>query len=531
MSQALHIFKKDVRHLRFEIAIAIAVAGLFAFIETKHALWPVDIVNSATPTVYLALLLLPVAWWMLIGRVIHDEALPGDRQFWITRPYSWRSLLSAKLLFILTFINLPMLIAQAVIVHAYGFSLVSEFPGLLWSQVLLTIVFVLPVLAMSALTDGFVQLIAGILAPCVIALALAGLSFNFKPQLILIGFAGVSSNGHEWVRSYLIFLIIIAAASAILFWQYSRRRTTVARSIAAAAWVLVVMAFYLVSWSASFKIDSALTRAQVDLSATRLIPDLADKKAHITFRQGGEEVTAFVPFRLVGLPLGVNAKVESWSASFQAPDGTKWNSDGFSWADPDGPDQQFSMRSGFYGGSYLTRNDVPVRVHGTLFLAVLGNLRTTQVPFGEHSVPVPKVGLCSATEDVNHQNYFVICNSAFRLPAVQVSYRFVRPGADEPKDTNSFPTGVQLVFPRLMRAGQLTVSPFMRPGQFSLSPFPAELSISPVSQDFRQSWVPTPWDHAVVETAEPVGHIQLDFDVNLGRATMYRSNNNEKIRP
>ena len=127
MGQAIHIFKKDVRHLRFEIAIAITVAALFAFIETKHALWPVDAVYSDTPASYLALLLLPVAWWTLIGRAIHDEALPGDRQFWITRPYSWRSLLGAKLLFIFAFINLPMLVAQMVIVHAYGFSLGAEF--------------------------------------------------------------------------------------------------------------------------------------------------------------------------------------------------------------------------------------------------------------------------------------------------------------------------------------------------------------------------------------------------------------------
>ncbi len=188
MSQALHIFKKDVRHLRFEIAIAITVTALFAFIETKHALWPVDAVYSRTPASYLALLLLPVAWWMLIGRAIHDEALPGDRQFWITRPYSWRSLLSAKILFILAFINLPMLIAQLVILRAYGFSIGAELPGLLVESGPAHNCFHIANLAMSALTTGFVQLIAGVLTPCVIALALAGLSFNFKPQFILSWF-------------------------------------------------------------------------------------------------------------------------------------------------------------------------------------------------------------------------------------------------------------------------------------------------------------------------------------------------------
>jgi len=512
MSQTLHIFKKDVRHLRFEIAIAVTVAALFAFIETKHALRPVDIANSSTPASYLALLLLPVTWWMLIGRTIHDEALPGDRQFWITRPYSWRSLLSAKLIFILAFINLPMLIAQAVIVHAYGFSFAVELPGLLWSQVLLTIIFVLPILAMSALTNSFVQLIAGILTPCVIALALAGLSFNFRPQFILIGVAGGLGllNGHEWVRSYLIFLIITVAAAAILFWQYSRRRTIMARGFAVAAWILVAMMFYLISWPAIYRIDSALSRTHVDLSSAHLVSDLGAKGMPIAFRQGADYVGVQIPLQLKGLPAGTSARIENLSETFQVPDGTTWKSDNFSWENPKGPDQQFFVQTGFYGAAYLQRNDVPVKVHGTLYMTVFGNPHTTQVPFGERSVPVPQVGLCSATENPDRQNYYsVICNSAFRSPAVLVSYRFVQSNGDSSTE----------------------IDPLAGRRQLSFFPFPADLRISPVSHDFKMSYSIVPWDHAIVQTLEPLGHIQLDFDVDAGRARMHRSDNNEKIRP
>jgi hypothetical protein len=492
MSQALHIFKKDVRHLRFDIAIAIAVTGLFAFIETKHALWPVDAVYSTTSAQYLALLLLPVAWWMLIGRAIHDEALPGDRQFWITRPYSWRSLLSAKLLFILAFINLPMLIAQVVILRAYGFSIGAELPGLLWNQVLLTIVFILPVLAMSALTTGFVQLIAGILTPSVIALALASISFNFRPQFILFGFAGGFSIGHAWVKSYLIFLIISIAGSAILFWQYSRRGSTVARCFAATAWILVAMVFYLISWPASFRIDSGLSRNQVDLSSMRLLSDFGTKSPRVPIRQGADYVGVHIPFQIVGLPAGTTARIENVSANFQTPDGTTWKPEGFSWQNPAGPDQQFFVQSGFFGGSYLQRNDVSVKVRGSIYLTVFGNPRTTRLSFGERSVPVPEVGLCSATENVNSRRYYVVCSSAFRSPGVLVSYQFVQVDGDTSKDIN----------------------PLLGRGQTSFSPFPGDLRISPVSQEFRSSWVSVPFDHAVVETLEPLGHIRLDFEMN-----------------
>src|SRR5256885_7745806 len=172
MRQALHIFKKDVRHLWFEIAVAITVVGAFTFTGARRALWLVDPATNRTAAWTLVMILLPLAWWTLIARVIHDEALPGDSQFWITRPYSWKSLLGAKALFILAFINLPMLIADVVILRAYGLRpLGAELPGLLWSQVLLAIVFVLPIAALSTLTAGFVWRQFGNPAPCGIALA------------------------------------------------------------------------------------------------------------------------------------------------------------------------------------------------------------------------------------------------------------------------------------------------------------------------------------------------------------------------
>src|SRR5258707_5352059 len=138
MVQALYIIKKDVRPVWFGIAGGIAIVGAFPFRGGRRALWFVDRGTNRIAAWTLVMILLPLAWWTLIARVIHDEALPGDSQFWITRPYSWKSLLGAKALFILAFINLPMLLADGVIVRAYGLPLGAELPGLLWSQVLLT---------------------------------------------------------------------------------------------------------------------------------------------------------------------------------------------------------------------------------------------------------------------------------------------------------------------------------------------------------------------------------------------------------
>ncbi len=542
MGQAIHIFKKDVRHLRFEIVIAVAVAALFAFIETKHALSPVDAVYSNTSASYLALILLPIIWWTLIGRVIHDEALPGDRQFWITRPYSWRSLLSAKILFILAFVNLPMLIAQAVIIHAYGFSIGSELVGLLWSQVLLTIVFVLPIIAMSALTTGFVQLIAGILTPCVIALISSvvgpgrGIMLSGFPSGLAVlrlgralGVSTVSAGGYGWVQPYFVYLLIAVGGLTIILWQFRRRGTAVGRCFAGATVILLIAGFPWISWPTAFKIQSSLAKTRVDLTSAHLVYDLRNERPPVAFRQGGENVRVHIPLQWMGIPSGASAQIEHLSMSFTVPDGTKWTSEGSSWIDPKEPNQPFFVNSSFDGGAYLTRNDVPVKVHGTLYLTIFGNPHTTQVPFGGHFVPVAQVGLCSATESYIESSppphYLVICNSAFRSPEGLMAYRFAQSDQDAADNFKSLPI------------------PQRQP---SFSPFPAELRISPVSHEagsYMELYLHPAsqesaelndlrtWDHAVIQTVEPLGHIRLDFDLDAGRATMYRSNNNEKIRP
>src|SRR5689334_12368053 len=139
MRQALHIFLKDTHHLRLEILLVAASAALLAW---------------ANPA-WIEFLLLPAAGY-LIARVVHAEAIPGNRQFWITRPYHRQSLLAAKMLFVLAFVNLPILLAQWCIVIRGGFPFHSYWPGLLWSQVLLTAVITLPVSALAALTSGIV---------------------------------------------------------------------------------------------------------------------------------------------------------------------------------------------------------------------------------------------------------------------------------------------------------------------------------------------------------------------------------------
>ncbi len=139
MSQTIHILKKDIRHLRLEIGVVfvmgIAVAGI-------------------PPNALSLGLLMAVAGAYLIVRVVQAEPIPGDTQFWITRPYRWTSLLAAKLSFIVLFVNLPVFGAQLVVFVRDGFSLIPNLTGLVWGFLLAFLGVAVPVAALSALTPA-----------------------------------------------------------------------------------------------------------------------------------------------------------------------------------------------------------------------------------------------------------------------------------------------------------------------------------------------------------------------------------------
>ena len=488
MRQALHIFKKDVRHLWFEIAVVITVVAAFTFTGARRAQWLADPVTNRIAAWTLVLILLPLAWWTLIARVVHDEVLPGDSQFWITRPYSWKSLLGAKGLFILAFINLPMLLADGVIVRAYGLPLGIEMPGLLWSQVLLTIAFILPIAALSALTTGFVQLIFAVLTPCVITLGVAIVA----PEVVLGGFF----SGSDWVKTYYVFLLMSVAASGILVWQYSMRRTAAARSLAVAAGILAVLGMTLIPWPAAFRIQSWLSKQRVDQSLVRVDFDSGNRWLTRAVIEGGDRVRVELPLTITGLPAGMIAKPEGFSVDLQAPDGAMWQADQLPLRIASKMGQKFSLEATVDSAFYRRVKDEPLKVRGSVYMTLFGNRQTVRVPFGDRSVPVPRVGVCSASGGANGQRYFLICSSAFRFPPVLFSYSFKQSAKEAGQDVWSS-TG-----PR-------------RP--ISYSPFPAELGISPVSQDFTFSTVAVPLSEARVGTVEPLAHIRRNLEIDILR--------------
>ena len=480
MPQALHIFKKDVRHLWLEIAVALAVVAAFTFMGVRQARSPGAARGLAGG---MAAFLLPLAWWILIARVIHSEALPGDQQFWLTRPYAWKSLLGAKALFILVFVNLPMLVADAVIIRAHGFSLLAELPGFLWSQVLLMVVFVLPMAALSSVTTGFVQLLL-----TSVVLALAVWAWNIAAPGLSLGATWVAL---DWVKSYCAVVVTTIAALAILTWQYARRRTAATRSLAAAAGILVVLGPTLIPWTAAFAIQSRLSKQPVDQSAVHVGFDSGKKWAARALIGRDGNVWIHLPLQITGIPDGMETKFDGLIVTIEAPGGAVWRADREPWRYVGSTGQLLSLQTTVDGSFYRKVKDQPVILRGALYFTLYGNRRTASVPFQDRSFPVPGVGRCSAGRGADTQTYFFRCSSAFRW---QPDLVFIYVAGKD-------------------NWGGTSYSPLHA---ISYSPFPADLGISPVGvyERFGYAAFRGPESAVTVSTMEPLTHMARDFEIS-----------------
>ncbi len=214
MKLILHIFRKDLRHHWMEALISILLVSLYVWDQPRHwAIRPPQFRFAENILESLPVLIV-LSWVCLALRVVQSESLVGNRQFWITRPYQWRALLSAKLLFVFVFLNVPLLIGQLILLRLALFPLAPAIPGLLILHAGTFLMFAVPSIALGSITRGF-----GMASIAVIGLL-----------LYIIGVATVFSRVADSIFTPPILdnvqpLLCLAAAVVIIFIQYRYRRT------------------------------------------------------------------------------------------------------------------------------------------------------------------------------------------------------------------------------------------------------------------------------------------------------------------
>jgi hypothetical protein len=474
MQQAWHIFLKDVRRLRYELIVVLALTAAYTWLQGHWS--PLSSARNGRLNQTAGLLrnfLLPVAWWYLTSLAVYGEPLPGDRQFWVTRPYRWTSLLGAKLLLIVAFVSFPLLLADCVILPLQGFHAWAYPGGLLWHEVVIFAVLLLPMIALACITTSFAQVVLVVLAT-IVSIVTLGIVLSPVGDGVMIGF-GV---GGEWIEGSLVCLVLLSVALAIIILQYRARRTWVARAIFVVTVLLLLYGGRLLPWRTGLALESRLLQSRIDTSPITAVfaPGNGPPPTESPARQGTVRVS--LPVRLDGLPSGTTAVVdEMWGEL--VPTNSKPQETLLSFGE--------SLPDTVWHDTVVERSvferwkSTPLRVHLTIHLTVLGNPHIEHMPLAGGSYRVPGVGLCQF-DPRQPDRSAISCRAPFRQPAYVLA-QFDKYDKDIPK------------------AEQRT----------DYSPYPAEFGISPISD---YSWsVPTGATTVTFTTMKPLAHIRRELDI------------------
>ena len=239
----LRIFRKDARRLWPQCAVAAAMTALAAMNNVIHP-------NDHGMWQRFPQLLAPLAVWALAIAVVHEERLVGNNQYWLARPYSWKTLLAAKALFLAVFINVPVFIFQCMAVEMAGLSPLDWVSALLWRQVFFTIFFILPAVAMGAVTKNLGQVVIAAVAGYV------GLATGIS----LIGGQEPDWGNLGWMKECGAALVMLAGTAAVIAFQYARRRTTLAAALLGGVFVLSLAAIFTPVWGSAFGIQELFSK-------------------------------------------------------------------------------------------------------------------------------------------------------------------------------------------------------------------------------------------------------------------------------
>jgi hypothetical protein len=463
MQQAIHILKKDARYLYREILLIWILALAFVWIG------------------YVELLLVANAAF-LIGRLVHAEAIPGDRQFWITRPYRWQSLLGAKLAFILIFVSLPVALAQLAIVWIDGFPLVARIPGLLWSQGLLTLCVWFPIAALAAMTPSTLVFIFNSLG--LLAVGFVGshalFALALPAPLVPPGTAsGTWPSGLEWVRITVAALAMAGSVLAIFYLQYNDRRTGVSRALAVCVLIAGLAVYAMIPWRLAFGLQSWLARGRAEAASIQLAVNPQAPVFLQSFAGRGPAASLHVPLAVSGIPSGGDVRLDVATLTIQDPGRPTWTGQAFSLlgsAEKNGTTQLqavFPLRA-VPAGIPAGRT---VRIHVSAYLTLFGHPRERSAGLQDHPVNVTDGLQC-----FRDRFSVLYCRSAFRWPRAMVYARLT--------DTVLSPLNTLI----------------------SYSPYPAVLSLNPVQEHFGTG-PPLRTSTLTLVVKEPVAYFERELEI------------------
>lgn len=401
MSQILHIFKKDTRHFWPEVLSTLVLTAFL--VKTYPIMWVAGYRTSRSPEVVanVVAVLVPVSWWLMLTRLVQDEPLVGERQFWVTRPYRWQKLLTAKFLFLSVFLYLPILIAHSLLLRVAGFHPASYLPGLFFNLLLITFILVVPIMVIATVTSSFAKAVLALLGIIVSVIGIAALSS-------LWGTAVPDTNGGN-ITVYVLFALGIA----VILVQYATRNLRLSRWLLAAA--VTTIAASAVDWPGRAFVPIEYPQSAVSAPTVHLAFDSSPTHHLAAFASLDDKVLSIrLPIASSGVTSGTAIQAEAVRAVITAPNGLHWSS---SWQNARQyftPDENLSTVSVNVDRAFLEKvKDLPVQVRLTWALSRLRGGATGQAIVGDEELNILG-GICSQQGD-DHTSSFA-CRFPMRQP-------------------------------------------------------------------------------------------------------------------
>jgi hypothetical protein len=456
MSQTLHIFRKDIRHHWPEVLVSLLL--LAAFVWHERAEWSGNFPSFSLLQILFSFVntLLPLSWCLMIVRVVHEESLVGDRQFWVTRPYEWPSLLAAKLLFLIVFIHLPVFVAQLLLLRRAGFPIAPNLAGLLGMQIGLGLLFLAPI-TLAVVTRSLAQALIVAIAAFLVFLSVGSLA-SLVPNETM---SSALENSGIFQGS-----VLLAAPVAAILWQYARRRTWHSRALLLAAGAAMFLADLVTPYRTLIErqyplVDSGHP-APVQLSVIPPPPPV--KKAPSPQGPLGNTVLISIPVHVSAVARHSVVLANGMLVSMDGPRNLKWDS-GWNpsgtefWPEESSSALQFSMKRDLYESIRSS----PLHLHLSLALSEFNESLPRELSLPEGDFVVPGVGYCHS-----ERGYFpaLRCRSALHEPALIASGVVTNASCSEQDKVPSAPS--RNVAHQLLRSGH---GGFVNPGVSPIKTF------------------------------------------------------------
>jgi hypothetical protein len=381
--QAFRIFRKDVRALRLQIVLLMALIASFVWLD----LHPISTLVIGIEVILTA------AVWFLMGRAIHEDGLADDDEFWLTRPYERRSLLGSKILMAIFAVAVPLFVADAAILSFQSLPVAPHLAGLALRQVYVSLCLIVPPFAIASVSRTGAQAVLTWIAMAAIAV------LTWFPGLV-----GINNDFRLENEKYaLMTALVIAGVAAWL--QFFFRKTALTRLMVAAAILLPSPPF---PESAAFAIEQ-LRNSEPQQTARISVTATAQRIA-------GEAALGFessrhcvhVPVQVDGVPPGWRVEVLSQDDRFES-DGRTWTSgwhqgiaraDSLSVCETGDPDSR------------------PAALHTSIALAVYRPGKPIRVKATLNSFEAQGIGTCRFVQSaqLDTKQYMLICATAVWLP-------------------------------------------------------------------------------------------------------------------